>query len=84
MLKAHSLRTINGIPIVTIVTPASESDQNVIMPLLEETQKRYPMLSFAYIILDRGYDAEELHHDIYECIMVSLCVFLDDACTKII
>lgn len=64
--KAHSLRTINGIPIVTIVTPASESDQNVIVPLLEETQKRYPMLSFAYIILDRGYDAEDLHHDIYE------------------
>lgn len=64
--KAHSLRTVSGIPMVTLVTPASESDQNVIMSLLEETKKRYPLLSFAYIILDKGYDAEDIHHDIYE------------------
>lgn len=64
--KAHSLRTIGGIPLVTIITPASESDQNVIMMLIEELVARYPSLDFAYIILDRGYDAEEIHHDIYE------------------
>lgn len=64
--KAHGLRTISGIPLVTIVTPANVSDQAVIFPLLEELKSRYPALSFAYIILDKGYDSEEIHHDIYE------------------
>ena len=27
---------------------------------------RYPDLPFAHIILDRGYNAEEIHQDIYE------------------
>ncbi|MEA1970806.1 MAG: transposase [Thermodesulfobacteriota bacterium] len=64
--KVHSLRTISGIPLVTLLTPANESDQAVIMLLIEELVSRYPCLKFAYIILDRGYDAEEIHHDIYE------------------
>ena len=64
--KAHSLGTISGIPLVTIITPASESDQNVIMFLIDELMARYLFLEFAYIILDRGYDAENIHHDIYE------------------
>jgi len=64
--KAHSLRTVNGVPMVTIITEASVSDQNAILPLLDELMARYPHLPFAYIILDRGYDAEEIHHDIYE------------------
>jgi len=64
--KAHSLRTISGIPLVTLVSPAHESDQTFIIPLLEELTDRYPDLVFAYIILDRGYDAEEIHRDIYE------------------
>jgi len=64
--KAHSLRTISGIPLVTIITPASVSDQKVILLLLDETKNRYPDLPFSYIILDKGYDAEEIHHDIYE------------------
>ena len=64
--KAHSLRTISGVPLVTLLTPANESDQAVIMLLIEELMSRYPCLKFAYIILDKGYDAEETHHDIYE------------------
>jgi len=64
--KAHTLITISGVPLVTIITPASESDQNIIIPLIEALIARYPALEFAYVILDRGYDAEEIHHDIYE------------------
>ncbi|MBE9573292.1 MAG: transposase, partial [Proteobacteria bacterium] len=64
--KAHSLRTISGVPLVTLLTPANESDQAIILLLIEELVSRYPFLRFAYIILDRGYDAEEIHHDIYE------------------
>ena len=64
--KAHSLRTISGIPLVTLVAPAHESDQAFIIPLLEELTDRYPDFTFVYIILDRGYDAEEIHRDIYE------------------
>jgi hypothetical protein len=64
--KAHSLKTISGIPLATIVTSASVSDQNVIIPLIEELTARYPNLTSSYIILDKGYDADEIHHDIYE------------------
>jgi hypothetical protein len=64
--KAHSLRTISGVPLVTLLTAANESDQAVILLLIEELVSRYPSLQFAYIILDKGYDAEEVHHDIYE------------------
>jgi len=64
--KAHSLRTISGVPLVTLISPANESDQDFIIVLLEELIARYPYLEVAYIILDRGYDTEEIHHDIYE------------------
>ena len=64
--KAHSLRTISGVPLVTLLTPANESDQAVIVLLIEELVSRYPFLKFAYVILDKGYDAEKIHHDIYE------------------
>jgi hypothetical protein len=64
--KAHGLRTVNGVPLVNLVTPANVSDQAVILPLLDELTNRFPELPFACIILDRGYDTEEIHHDIYE------------------
>jgi hypothetical protein len=64
--KAHSLRTVSGIPLVTLLSPANESDQAFILVLIEELVARYPFLQFSYIILDRGYDTEEIHHDIYE------------------
>jgi len=64
--KAHSLRTVSGIPLVTLLSAANESDQAFIFPLVEELVSRYPFLQFSYLILDRGYDTEEIHHDIYE------------------
>jgi hypothetical protein len=64
--KAHSLRTISGVPLVTILSPANESDQVYIIALIEQLVARYPSLRVSYIILDKGYDAEEIHHDIYE------------------
>jgi len=64
--KAHSLITINCIPLVSLLSSANEHDADYIVPLLEELKKRYPTLRFAYIILDRGYDSEEIHRDIYE------------------
>ena len=64
--KAHSLRTVSGIPLLTLLSPANESDQAFIVALIEELITRYPSLQFSYIILDKGYDTEEIHHDIYE------------------
>jgi hypothetical protein len=64
--KAHSLRTITGVPLVTIISPANESDQAYIFTLVEELFARYPEFEFAYMLLDKGYDSEEIHHDIYE------------------
>jgi hypothetical protein len=64
--KAHSLATVNGLPLVTIVSPANESDQAFIIDLIIALIGRYPFLQFSYIILDKGYDTEEIHHDIYE------------------
>lgn len=64
--KAHTLMTLTGIPLVSIVTSAEVQDQNIIFQLLTELFHRYPDLAFAYIILDRGYDTDEIHRDIYE------------------
>jgi len=64
--KAHSLITITGIPMVSIVTTRSDSDQKHIFPLLDEFKKRFPSLPIAYIVLDAGYDTEEIHKGIYE------------------
>ena len=57
--KTHSLRTISGVPLVTLLSPAHESDQAFILPLVEELLGRYPELQFSYLILDRGYDASK-------------------------
>lgn len=64
--KAHSLITITGIPLISIVSTRSDSDQEYIFPLLSEFKRRFPSLDIAYIILDAGYDAEEIHKGIYE------------------
>lgn len=64
--KTHSLRTISGVPLVTLLSPAHESDQAFILPLVEELLGRYPELQFSYLILDRGYDAEQIHQNVYE------------------
>lgn len=64
--KVHSLMTINGIPLVSIVDSANGYDQDYIIPLLELLYERFSKLTFAYIILDKGYDAEDIHEEIYE------------------
>ena len=53
-------------PLVTIISPANESDQAFIIVLIEELIARYSSLQFSYIVLGRGYDSEEIHHDICE------------------
>jgi len=64
--KAHSLITITGIPMVSIVSTRRDSDEIHIFPLLVEFKKRFPSLHIAYIVLDAGYDSEEIHKGIYE------------------
>lgn len=64
--KAHTLMSLTGIPLISIVTSAEVQDQTVIFELLAELFKRYPDLTFAYIILDKGYDSDDIHRDIYE------------------
>jgi hypothetical protein len=64
--KAHTLMSLTGVPLVSILTSAEVQDQTVIFELLAELFKRYPEFTFAYIILDRGYDTEDIHRDIYE------------------
>jgi len=64
--KAHSLITITGIPMVSIVSTRRDSDEIHIFPLLDEFKKRFPSLNIAYIVLDAGYDSEEIHKGIYE------------------
>jgi len=64
--KAHSLITITGIPMVSIVSTRRDSDEIHIFPLLDEFKKRFPSLPIAYIVLDAGYDSEEIHKGIYE------------------
>ncbi len=63
--RAHTLVSISGIPMVSLLAPANESDQAYIMPLLNTTLRRYPKLPFVAVILDAGYDAEDFHRDIY-------------------
>ena len=63
--RAHTLMTINGIPLVSLLGKASESDNQFIFPLLDALIERYPYLKFSYIILDRIYDSEEIHQGIY-------------------
>lgn len=57
--------SVSGIPIASLVAPANEIDQHHIMPVLETALIRYPEFNFGCIILDSGYDSEDLHRDIY-------------------
>ena len=63
--RAHALTTVSGVPIISRLAPANESDQSHILPLLQAAITRYPTLPIACVILDAGYDAEELHRDIF-------------------
>jgi len=63
--RAHTLTAVSGVPIISLLAPANESDQTHILPLLRMALTRYPMLPFVCVILDAGYDTKELHRDIY-------------------
>ena len=64
--KAHSLITLTGIPLVSVVTPRNESDQDHIFELLTQLKQRFPEFSYAYLVLDAGYDTEHIHQGIFE------------------
>jgi hypothetical protein len=64
--KAHSLVTAGGLPLCSIVAPANELDQTNLLPLLERFREVYPELEVAYLLLDKGYDAEALYRCVYE------------------
>lgn len=64
--KAHSLIAITGIPMVSLVSTRKDADEMHIFPLLDEFKKRFPAFNIAYIILDAGYDSEEIYKGIYE------------------
>lgn len=63
--RAHTVMSVSGIPIVSLIAPANESDKIHIMPVLQAALARYPELPFESIILDSIYDSEDLHRDIY-------------------
>ena len=63
--RSHTLTSVSGIPIVSRLAPANESDKAHIMPLFFTLFERYQKLPFGCVILDAGYDAEEFHRDIY-------------------
>lgn len=64
--KAHSLTTLTGIPLVSLVATRNEPDQDHIFPLLKQLKQQLPKLSYAYLLLDAGYDAEDIHRGIFE------------------
>jgi len=63
--RAHTAMSVSGIPIVSLLAPANESDHVHIIPVLRAALTRYPELPFGCVILDSGYDSEQLHRDIY-------------------
>ena len=64
--KAHSLIAITGVPLVSDISSRNVSDQDFLFPLLDQFKERFPEMKIAYIVLDRGYDAEEIHSKLYE------------------
>jgi len=69
--KAHSLITINGIPLVSIMASANEHDTDYIIPLFERLCVRYPSFTFAYLILDKGYESEAIHCAVVRALVTS-------------
>ncbi len=64
--RAHSVMSVSGIPFVSLLAPANESDEAHIIPVLQTAIARYPEMNFGCIVLDAGYDSEDLHRDIYK------------------
>ena len=63
--RAHTLMSVNGIPLISKPAPANEHDKLHIISGLRTMYDRYPEFPFGSIILDSGYDDEKLHKDIY-------------------
>ena len=64
--KAHSLIAMTGVPLVSKISPRNAADQDYLFPLLDQFGERFPEMKIAYIVLDRGYDAEPIHRKLYE------------------
>jgi hypothetical protein len=54
------------LPLLSVVAPANEIDQSNLLPLLGKFGKLYPDMAVAYLLLDKGYDAEALYRSVYE------------------
>lgn len=63
--RAHTLQTVNGIPLLSLVRPANILDHFVIVPLLDKFKELFPDFPVAYLILDKGYDHEQIHKTVY-------------------
>lgn len=63
--RAHTIMSVSGIPLTSLLAPANESDEIHIIPALQATLDRYPKFPFSCVLLDSGYDSENLHRDIY-------------------
>lgn len=63
--RAHTLMSVNGIPLISKLAPANEHDKLHIISGLRTMRDRYPEFPFGSIILDTGYDDEKLHKNIY-------------------
>jgi len=58
--------TVTGVPLVSEISPRNAPDQDYIFLLLDQFKKRFPEMNIAYIVLDKGYDAEPIHWKLYE------------------
>ena len=64
--RAHTLMTVNGIPLVSHIATARDSDQDYLVPNLQTVRQRFPMLSIGAVIVDAGYDSDEHHDFLYQ------------------
>ncbi len=64
--KAHSIMAITGVPLVSTISTRNAQDQDHLFPLLDQFKQRFSEMKIAYIVLDKGYDAEEVHRKLYE------------------
>lgn len=64
--KAHSVIAITGVPLASEISARNASDQDHLFPLLDRFGERFPEIKIAYIVLDKGYDAEPIHRKLYE------------------
>lgn len=64
--RSHTLFTATGVPLVSLIARNNWTDNYFIVPLLRLLRRGFPELEVAYVILDAGYDSEEIHRRLYE------------------